>query len=494
MNLTTLKLFRSRMHSLRAMLRTLLSFALLMLMAWSSRAFTTTDADAIFKSYNDAFYFTVGDKGYYHATTEGGKTWFWERAEQMEMVLDVYERTTNRECLTMFHRIYQGFVADHGTNWMGNEFNDDIMWMVIACARAHRITGNPEYREVARENFDRCFARAWSTNWGGGLWWKTENLSKNSCVNCPAAIAACLLYQAVGDTNYLAKAERLYRWERATLFDADTGKVYDNIHGGGDKDERSFSYNQGTFIGMANLLGHTNEAALAADYTMNELCRDGILPGYKETGDAGGFNGICVRWIAQFMKARGLQSRYQAWLQNNADIAWDNRRKPDNLSWSRWNRPTPEGLLYSWSCSSSVVMLQVVLPNGPVLSNAIPKNTGVEDGKKSKSAGAPGALLSWPANSSPPEVGKRVAARFVAGPHVDFDQPTPPRDITYPETCVLYDAITFSQLSGDKLLNDQLVECFDPLFGADARLIPNPTHVDATVFGAVPQELYLEAQ
>ncbi|HXI71761.1 MAG TPA: glycoside hydrolase family 76 protein [Verrucomicrobiae bacterium] len=396
-------------------------FAIAGMTACPVRAFSVADADAIFKSYNDAFYFMEGDKGYYRATTVGGKTRFWDRAEQMEMVLDVYERTTNTDCLLMFNRIYQGFVADHGTNWMGNEFNDDIMWMVIACARAHQLTGNTGYRDVAKENFDLCFARAWSTNLGGGLWWKISNLTKNSCVNCPAAIAAYLLYQAGGDTNYLTKAENLYRWERSALFDASTGQVYDNIESNGDKDERSFSYNQGTFIGMANFLGHTNEAILAADYTKNELCRGGILPGYKESGDAGGFNGICARWLARFMKARGLQSRYQSWLQNNADIAWENRRTSDNLSWSRWNHPTPEGLLYSWSCSSSVVMLQVVPPNASAVSNSSPKNTGVDQGEKLKSERTSGALRSWPVNSSPEAVGKRVAVRFEADlPAVPF--------------------------------------------------------------------------
>jgi predicted alpha-1,6-mannanase (GH76 family) len=338
-------------------------FASLGMMTRSAPAFTATDADAIFKSYNDAFYFTAGVNAYYRATTEGGKTWFWERAEQMEMVLDVYECTTNTTCLPMFDRIYKGFVVDHSTNWMSNEFNDDIMWMVIACARAHQLTGNTEYRDIAKENFDLCFARAWSASLGGGLWWKTSNRSKNACVNGPAGIAAYLLYQICGDTNYLAKAESLYRWERSNLFNSNTGQVYDNIKADGVVDPQPFTYNQGTFIGMANLLGHTNDAILAADYTMNDLCRGGPMPGYQQSGDAGGFNGICARWLARFMKDRGLQSRYQSWLQANANIAWENRRMVDNLSWSRWSHPTPEGLLYSWSCSSSVVAMQVVPPN-----------------------------------------------------------------------------------------------------------------------------------
>ena len=329
----------------------------------AARAFTSADADAIFSSYHQAFYFTNDDQGFYRETTDGGKTWFWERAEQLEMVLDHYQRTTNAASLAIFSNVFNGFVADHGTNWNQNEFNDDIMWMVIACARAHQLTGNPVYRDLAKSNFDMCYARAWSTNLGGGLWWKTANLSKNACVNGPAAIASFLLYQISGDTNYLVKSKAIYEWERDNLFDPKSGHIYDSMDYRGEINPKSFTYNQGTFIGAANFLGRTNDAKLAGDFTKNILCEGGIMPGYNQAGDGGGFNGICARWVARFVKDRGLQKDYQTWLQANADAAWKMRRPTDNLSWSRWSRPTPDWPLHSWACSSSVVILQVVPPN-----------------------------------------------------------------------------------------------------------------------------------
>lgn len=329
----------------------------------NARAFTAADAEALFVSYQKAFYFTSDDRGFYRATTDGGKTWFWERAEQLEMVLDHYERTTNAASLIVFSNVFKGFIADHGRTWEQNEFNDDIMWMVIACARAHQLTGNADYRDIAKANFDLCYARAWSTNLGGGLWWKTSNLSKNACVNGPAAIAAFLLFKISGDTNYLAKAEAIYEWERSALFDPGTGQIFDSINHQGEINPRPYTYNQGTFIGAANFLGHTNDAKLAAEFTKDTLCKNGIMPGYNQTGDGGGFNGICARWTAKFMKDRGLQGSFEHWLQDNADAAWQGRRPSDNLSWSRWSRPTPAGSLNSWACSSAVVILQVVPPN-----------------------------------------------------------------------------------------------------------------------------------
>ncbi len=271
----------------------------------TAEALTPADAETMFQAHTKAFYQEKDGRAWFRETTEGGKVSFWMRAEQMEMVLDAYERSSNTQALVMFTNLFRGFNADHGTDWTGNEYNDDIMWMVIACARAHLLTGNPEFRDVARLNFDACYARAVSSDLGGGLWWKTNNQSKNACVNGPAAIAAALLGRGTGDGKYLATATNLFLWERATLFDPATGRIADSIRRDGRVARFALTYNQGTFVGAANLLGYTNDALLAATFTMNQLCRDGFLPAGGEKGDGGGFNGIGVRWIARYMKERG---------------------------------------------------------------------------------------------------------------------------------------------------------------------------------------------
>jgi len=95
----------------------------------------------------------------------------------------------------------------------------------------------------------------------------------------------------------------------------------------------------------------------------------------------------------------------------------------------------------------------------------------------------------WPVGTSPQEVGKRVAEHFVTTPHAD------PKHIVYQEVCTWYGALTFAQLSGDKDLSAKLIRRFDPLMtptGAD--LIGKERHVDFTVFGTVPLELYLQTK
>ncbi len=316
----------------------------------------------MFEAHTKAFYRQKEGRAWFKQSTEGGVADFWMSAEQMEMVLDAYERTRKAQPMVMFTNLFRGFLVEHGTNWADNPYNDDIMWMVIACTRGHLLTGNAEFRDVARTNFDLCYARAASPDLGGGLWWKTENRSKNACVNGPGAIAAFLLGKATGESSYFTKATNLFLWERATLFDPVTGRVCDHIRSSGRVARFALTYNQGTFVGAANLLGFTNEARLAATFTMNELCRDGYMPPADESGDGGGFNGIGARWIARFMKDRGEEATFEPWLQKNAEAAWQARRISDNLCWCRWPQPTPEGTRYSWGCSSAVVILQVVPP------------------------------------------------------------------------------------------------------------------------------------
>jgi predicted alpha-1,6-mannanase (GH76 family) len=327
-----------------------------------AQTFTSADADAIFEAHTKAFYREKDGRAWHMKNTEEGKADFWMQAEQLEMVLDAYERTKKPQHLEMFTKLFHGFLADHGKTWERNPFNDDIMWMVIASTRAYLFNKDTEFRDVARANFDLCYARAATPELGGGLQWKVGVPSKNACVNGPGAIAAFLLGKATGDEAYFKKAKEIFLWERATLFDAMTGRVFDNIKLDGHVSRMTLTYNQGTFVGAANLLGYPEEAKLAASYTMNRLCRDGYLPQSGENGDGGGFNGIAVRWIARFVKDRGEQATFEPWLQKNAEAAWQARRTSDNLSWPRWPQPTPSDKRFSWGCSSAVVILQVVSP------------------------------------------------------------------------------------------------------------------------------------
>ncbi|HEX9614538.1 MAG TPA: glycoside hydrolase family 88 protein [Bacteroidota bacterium] len=118
---------------------------------------------------------------------------------------------------------------------------------------------------------------------------------------------------------------------------------------------------------------------------------------------------------------------------------------------------------------------------------------------------------SWPAGSSPDEIGKRVAQRFIDVPqHQNFGRTGRPDRITYPEVCTWFGALMFAEASKDETLRSALVKRFEPLLGpvewpdhpaADARgrvderdIVPAPDHVDHTVFASVPLELFMQTK
>jgi rhamnogalacturonyl hydrolase YesR len=105
-----------------------------------------------------------------------------------------------------------------------------------------------------------------------------------------------------------------------------------------------------------------------------------------------------------------------------------------------------------------------------------------------------GDLKHFPKGSTPEEVGKRVADHFIATPHTNFGRTTPPKFITYPETCTWYGALAFAKVTHNKAMTTQLGQRFTPLLSTDSAMIPKPDHVDYCVFGSVPLELYMQTK
>lgn len=103
-------------------------------------------------------------------------------------------------------------------------------------------------------------------------------------------------------------------------------------------------------------------------------------------------------------------------------------------------------------------------------------------------------LRTWPAGSSPNEIGRRVAARFLSLPHTLSTNQAREPYIDYPESVTWYGALTFAKLTTDKELTSRLIHRFDTLVADNSRLIPEPKHVDLTVFGAVALEIYIETR
>jgi hypothetical protein len=339
-------------------------------------AFTTKDVNTAVGAYNSAFYKVSGTNGYFTVNrTNTTDSYFWSQAEMIETFIDGYEWSSNSVYQGMITNLLNGFISNNGSSWTWNGYNDDIMWATLAFLRGGIATGQTNYCIIAKTNFDACYARAWDLTLGGGLYWTTGNSNKNAAVNGPAAIAAYMLYQFYGDTSYYNKATNIYFWERATLFDTNSGLIADNISTNGVKSGGATTYNQGTFIGAGHFLGQTNDATLALRYTMMAMGDTGILPQYAAQDNNSGFNAIFNRWANRFVRDRGLQNFCQPWFQLNADAAWNVRRNNDQLSWCRWLEPTPQGnQIGSWDCISSISALLAANPTRNTATYAVPQN------------------------------------------------------------------------------------------------------------------------
>ena len=323
--------------------------------------------------YNNAFYHEYGTYGpsfkayYYSDVTHSGRMDFWRQAEAIETLIDAYNINNDTDLKNKMVYLYNGMRDAYGLLWTSNIYNDDVIWGALMCIRAFQITNDGGMKDMAKNNFDMVWARAWDASLGGGLWWTTANNTKNACVNAPAAICAMYLYQATGDTGYRDKAKLILDWMISKLYVAGTGEVKGAMNAAGTITEGSRTYTQGTFIGACSMLhssypsnNYKSMGAKAMDYTKNTMCNaQGLLPDEYDTDDCQGFKAIFARWACKFVHDQNYQSSYASWLNYNAAEAW-NYRNSNGLMWGQWWHRTPDNYVNSFETTCGVAMMNGV--------------------------------------------------------------------------------------------------------------------------------------
>ncbi|RFS18664.1 sugar transporter [Chitinophaga silvatica] len=322
--------------------------------------------------YNNAFYNQYGTYGpnfkayYYSDVNHTGRMDFWKQAEAIETIIDAYTANNDTDLKNKMIYLYNGMRDNWGLLWTSNIYNDDVIWGALMCIRAFQITNDGGMKDMAKNNFDMVWARAWDTSLGGGLWWTTAKTTKNACVNAPAAICALYLYQATGDVGYRDKAKQIVDWMVSKLY-VSTGEVKGAMNAAGVITEGTRTYTQGTFIGACSLLhpyftsgGYKTMAVKVMDYTKNSMCNaQGLLPDEYDNEDCQGFKGIFARWACKFVAQHGYQTTYASWLNYNAAEAW-NYRNSNGLMWGQWWHRTPDTYVNAFETTCGVAMMNGV--------------------------------------------------------------------------------------------------------------------------------------
>ena len=294
---------------------------------WSLRADSTSVALA------ECFW--DSDRNYLDYDSAGDTTFhYWPQAHGLDVFTDWYLRTGDVRAKDLFDKWFEGVPAANGGGWW-NQFYDDMEWNAIATLRVYEATGDGRFLEASKELWE-FIKPAWNDRGGGGMTWKKGmEWSKNACSNGPAGIIAARLYDLEKDPEDLEWARRIFDWEYDHLYEPAQGLIYDNVDGRtGTVQNWCFTYNQGTFMGLAHQLwkltgerSYLNIAVKTASYTIGSenTVRDGVLKD-EGNGDGGLFKGIFIRYFVPLVLDGSLSAserkKFDYFLVHCAETLW----------------------------------------------------------------------------------------------------------------------------------------------------------------------------
>lgn len=322
---------------------------------------------ANFKGYPDRYYFNYGSNLSNMTTNH-----YWPQAHAMDVLVDAYMRTGGKQYLELFPKWWEGAPKFNFAGKMNpkdpwwNVFVDDMEWIVLAQIRMFESTGNKDYIAKARQMYDDWIWPTWGPEneapWFGGITWKTDVAkTKNACSNGPAALIAARLYNFYDKAGfkdgkvknaYLNEAIKIYNWEKNTLFDRETGAVYDNINRRGEVQKNwVFTYNVGTFLGSAHELykitgdkQYLDDAVLAASYVTDRMTRNGVLSD-ATSGDGGLFHGIFFRYFVKLVNEDALdqttRQKFHTWMTGLATVMAEEGVNPKTMLYAGSWRNAP---------------------------------------------------------------------------------------------------------------------------------------------------------
>ncbi|GGD50317.1 glycoside hydrolase family 76 protein [Paenibacillus nasutitermitis] len=264
---------------------------------------------------------------------QGDNFYYWWQAHVIDVLIDAYERTDNREYASKVENLSRSLRACNGGTFIHNYY-DDMEWTALALLRAYKATGNEAYKRDVLELW-ADITTAWNEHCGGGMAWKKDQLDyKNTPANAPAAILAARLYGILHEEEYLEWAIRIYDWNKENLVDPATGFVWDGMNRLGDgliDYDWEFTYCQGVFLGagleLYRVTGegkYAEDAKRTAEACISRLCNPATLMLPDEgIDDTGLFKGILIRYFVQLYRQFPDSAKVREVILVNARRFWE---------------------------------------------------------------------------------------------------------------------------------------------------------------------------
>ena len=208
----------------------------------------------------------------------------------------------------------------------GDVFYDDNEWIALELLEWYDLA-HGRFALGRAERIFRLVVSGWDGDEShacpGGVFWTTAAgvTDRNAVTTAGGALLALRLYEETRRPGYLAWGRRMYDWTSSCLL-APNGLVWDHLSPDGIRDERQWSYNQGSMIGASLLLfrlaGDTDgltRAEAMADAALASLDRTptGPEPPY--------FLAVFYRHLVELADLDG-RSQYREDAERYADSVW----------------------------------------------------------------------------------------------------------------------------------------------------------------------------
>jgi len=220
-----------------------------------------------------------------------------------------------------------------------DKYYDDNEWMVLGYVEAYQNTHDPKFLALARATQDFVLS-GWDETLGGGVYWKLDHQSKNTCSNAPAAASALRLDQVAGDREQGAWGIKIKAWTQANLQDKDS-LYWDAYHMDGKIEKTKWTYNTALMIRTDVLLyqlRHTEpdlqEAKRMADAGL-AAWTDPVTGSLNKTEDATRFTHLfCEALLRLYDVTHDV--RYLNAVRQQAAFGYKHARDPSGGYWDKW--------------------------------------------------------------------------------------------------------------------------------------------------------------